>query len=74
MIKLKEYKFVKLVSKYSYTIYLVHGPIVVWLWKNPIVDNYVLSTFMNVFVVFLISFVIAYLLSRVPFLNKYIGV
>lgn len=76
-IKLSEskLKFVLLLSKLSFGIYLVHDFIITLLEQIGITTlsyNIFLSIPINTILVFIISFIITYIISKIPILNKYI--
>lgn len=70
----KESKLVKKISRFSYTIYLIHGPLVMCLWNHPLSEIYPLSILINVLIVFAISYSIVWILSKIPHIGVFIGI
>lgn len=67
--------FLLLLSKLSFGIYLVHDFIITLLERFGITTlsyNVFISVPLNSLAVFAISFAIVYIISKIPFLNKYI--
>lgn len=68
-------KFLLLLSKLSFGIYLVHDFIITLLERIGITTlsyNVFISVPLNSLVVFAVSFIIIWVISKIPFLNKYI--
>ena len=68
-------KFLLLLSKLSFGIYLVHDFIITLLERFGITTlsyNVFISVPLNSLVVFAVSFIIIWVISKIPFLNKYI--
>ena len=70
-------KIIKL-SKLTFGVYLIHNLIMrMWIWKWPIIEqmtNYYLQTFAIYILSVVFSFLVVWLISKLPFSKYVIGV
>lgn len=68
----KDYNIVKYICPYVFGIYLSHILVLEYLMKNIQISNVMLECIIYIVITFIISYVLTYLIKKIPYINKYI--